>query len=482
MEKNLRKFRTIAIILVVILIALIAFVGVYGKSLNALKNLIPDYTYGMELEGARQLKFVVDTTEEEKEVYVDEQGNILGEVKTEESEGVSLESENTEENAEETQNPQEITEENTPSYATETRTIKKNEDSVLTKENFEKTKKIIQTRLNKQGISEYNIRLDTVTGDMVVEVPDDENVNIVYQLVQTKGEIQIIDHQTGIVLIDGSHVKKVEAVYTSGESYQTFLQVTFDKEGAEKLKEISNEYVEVTDETGKATTTYVEVTLDGEALLTTYFGEELEAGIIQIPMGDVTTDIEEFRSLFETTQYLANIMNNGQTPVVYSLSSDNFLKLSITDTQILVAVIIAIVALIIASIILIVKFKLNGLLAAISNIGFIALVTIILRYTKVTITLNSVISFVAMIVLNIVFLKMYLKNMIKLSEINAYKETMKNYYLSVIPVAVVAVIFTFMANATISSIGMIVFWSMFIQAIYNFLITRALYLGQDKAK
>ena len=81
MEKNLRKFRTIAIVLVVILIALIAFVGVYGKSLNALKNLIPDYTYGMELEGARQLKFVVDTTEEEKEVYVDEQGNILGEVK-----------------------------------------------------------------------------------------------------------------------------------------------------------------------------------------------------------------------------------------------------------------------------------------------------------------------------------------------------------------------------------------------------------------
>ena len=482
MEKNLRKFRTIAIILVVILIALIAFVGVYGKSLNALKNLIPDYTYGMELEGARQLKFVVDTTEEEKEVYVDEQGNILGEVKTEESEGVSLETENTEETTEETQNPQEITEENTPSYATETRTIKKNEDSVLTKENFEKTKKIIQTRLNKQGISEYNVRLDTVTGDMVVEVPDDENVNIVYQLVQTKGEIQIIDHQTGIILIDSSHVKKVEAVYTSGESYQTFLQVTFDKEGAEKLKEISNEYVEVTDETGEATTTYVEVTLDGEALLTTYFGEELEAGIIQIPMGDATTDIEEFRSLFETTQYLANIMNNGQTPVVYSLSSDNFLKSSITDTQILVAVIIAIVALILASIILIVKFKVKGLLAAISNIGFIALVTIILRYTKVTITLNSVITFVAMIVLNIVFLKMYLKNMIKLSEINAYKETMKNYYLSVIPVGVVAVIFTFMANATISSIGMIVFWSMFIQAIYNFLITRALYLGQDKAK
>lgn len=480
MEKNLRKFRTIAIILVIILLALIAFVGIYGKNLNAFKNLIPDYSFGMELEGSRQLKFVVDTTSEEKEVYVDEQGNVLGEVKTEEDEGVSLE---TEETSEEAEGPaEEITETNTPSYATETRTIKKNEYGVLTKDNFEKTKKIIQTRLNKQGISEYNIRLDTVTGDMVVEVPDNENVNIVYQLVQTKGDIQIIDHQTGLILIDSSHVKKVEAVYTSDQSFQTFLQVTFDKEGAEKLKEISNQYVEVTDETGESTKTYVEVTLDGEALLTTYFGEELEAGIIQIPMGEATTDVEEFKALFETTQYLANIMNNGQTPVVYSLNSDNFLKSSITDTQKLVFTIILVVALVIASIILIAKYKVKGLLAAISNIGFIALTTIVLRYTKVTITLNSIIFFIAMVVLNIIFLKMYLKNMQKLPESEAYVETLKHYYLSIIPVGVVAIIFTFMANATISSVGMIVFWSMFIQVIYNLAITRTLYLGQNKAK
>ena len=62
MEKNLRKFRTIAIVLVVVLISLIAFVGIFGKSLNQFKNLIPSYTYGMDLEGSRELKFVVDTT------------------------------------------------------------------------------------------------------------------------------------------------------------------------------------------------------------------------------------------------------------------------------------------------------------------------------------------------------------------------------------------------------------------------------------
>ena len=199
-------------------------------------------------------------------------------------------------------------------------------------------------------------------------------------------------------------------------------------------------------------------------------------------MGEATTDVEEFKALFETTQYLANIMNNGQTPVVYSLNSDNFLKSSITDTQKLVFTIILVVALVIASIILIAKYKVKGLLAAISNIGFIALTTIVLRYTKVTITLNSIIFFIAMVVLNIIFLKMYLKNMQKLPESEAYVETLKHYYLSIIPVGVVAIIFTFMANATISSVGMIVFWSMFIQVIYNLAITRTLYLGQNKAK
>ena len=149
MEKNLKKIRTVALILLITLIALIAFAGVFGKSLNQFKNIIPDYTYGMELNGTRELKFVVDTSEEEKEVYVDDDGNILGEVKDSSSNSnVSLSKDNSSETTE--------TEKTELSYAKETRKIKKNDDSVLTKDNYEKTKKVIQNRFNKQGISEYH--------------------------------------------------------------------------------------------------------------------------------------------------------------------------------------------------------------------------------------------------------------------------------------------------------------------------------------
>lgn len=473
MEKNLKKIRTVALILLITLIALIAFAGVFGKSLNQFKNIIPDYTYGMELNGTRELKFVVDTSEEEKEVYVDDDGNILGEVKDSSSNSnVSLSKDNSSETTE--------TEKTELSYAKETRKIKKNDDSALTKDNYEKTKKVIQNRFNKQGISEYDIRLDNVTGAIVVDVPDSSDINSIYELVQTKGNIQIIDNQTGIVLIDGKNVKKVEAVYSSSasEGYRTMLQITFDQTGADKLKEISNQYVEVKDEEGNSTKTYVQISLDGQTMLTTYFGEELNDGIIQIPVGDTTKDVSEFKNLYTTAQFMATIMNDGQTPVVYKLNSDNFIKSEFTEQDIIIAKVALVVILVLVTVIFSIKFKLNGLLAGIANIGFVALTSLILRYTKVTITINSVISFVTMIILNIVFMKMLLKALMEKSSSEALNKTMIKYYLSIIPVGVVAVIFTFMSNITVGSVGMLIFWCLFIQVIYNFIVVKALYLGR----
>ena len=105
MEKGLKTIRTIAILLIVILISVIAFGGLYLKSNGIWTNVLPEFNYGMELSGIRELRFVLDNTEEEKQVYVDEEGNILGEVK-EEAETISLDTnENTtEESNENTEN------------------------------------------------------------------------------------------------------------------------------------------------------------------------------------------------------------------------------------------------------------------------------------------------------------------------------------------------------------------------------------------
>ena len=134
MEKNLKKIRTIAILLIAILVSIIAFCGAYFKTSGIWKNRIPDFNYGMELSGMRELRFKLDEEEVEKKVYIDSEGNIAGEVKESESENpgeISLVQDETE-NSEENNNSEE---DNVPEgYTVETRTIKVNEDSAINEE------------------------------------------------------------------------------------------------------------------------------------------------------------------------------------------------------------------------------------------------------------------------------------------------------------------------------------------------------------
>lgn len=466
MEKVLKTVKRIAITLMIIALSIIAFIGVYSKQNNVWSNQIPDFNFGIELDGLRELRYALDTSEEEKNVYVDAEGNIIGEVKEEEteSEGISLDT-STEETTEET----EEAEENKPNYATEVRTIKANEDSVKTIQNFEKAKKIIQKRLENEDVYEYNMRLDNLTGELIVEVPDDDKLSATHSAVTTKGKFEIIDDQTGIILMDRSDIKQVKAgMYQADTGYQVCLEITFNKEGAEKLKNVSNEYREVVDDAGESTIYYIAVNLDGETLTKTYFGEELPNGVIQLPLGQVSTDSETINGTMQEVRRIADVINNEELPIAYALSSDNFIQSEITEKHMQIAFIVFAIATLVVSVILMIKFKVKGLIAAILGIGYIAILNIIARYTGIYITINAAITFVCMIVLNYVFMKIFLSEDAKNEEIKeSFVATLKKYYLAIIPVCIIAVVFTFTSNVIISSIGMILFWGLLVQAIYN---------------
>ena len=76
LEKILEKVKMLVVVALVILVSLVAFWGVFWKDKGVWKNAVPDYQYGMELEGRRELRYGLDTSEQEKYVYVDENGNI----------------------------------------------------------------------------------------------------------------------------------------------------------------------------------------------------------------------------------------------------------------------------------------------------------------------------------------------------------------------------------------------------------------------
>lgn len=486
MEKKLKKFKTLAVVLIVVLISAIAFGGLYIKSQGVWKNILPEFSYGMELNGVRELRFVLDTSEEEKEVYIDENGNYAGDVvkekETTSSPEIDLVDENgnpiSSENTEATQEDSNENKENEPKedelsgYTVEERTVKANEDSNINITNFEKAKKIIQERLETLDLYEYNIRLDDVTGELVVEVPDNNNVEIQESMIATKGKFEVVDHQNGLVLLDNSNIEKVTSTYTNNDNgYQSYLVVQLNKQGTEKLKEISKRYISSTDENGIATTKYVAVEFDDQELIQTYFGDELTNGVLQIPLGQTATEYEDFTKTYNSTTRVASILNSEIMPIAYKLNADNYIQSDITGETQLIAIVSFAIIILILSIVMIVKYKVSGLKFAIFNVGYIAIVTLIFRYTNVLLTLNSLVAFIGVVGINMLFEYKLLENLKKTDDVKlVFTETMKQLYLAIIPVAIIAVIFTFMASAVISSIGMVLFWGIAVQALYSSLL------------
>lgn len=474
MKKVLKINKTLIVLGIIILISIVSFLGLYEKTNGVWSNLLPNYNLGTDLNGYRELHFTLDTAEEEKEVYVDDDGNILGFVEdgqnSKQDTSVSLVQEN--ENS-----GTEVSQEENSEYKTENRTVKANEDSDKTIENFELSKQIIQKRLKTLTEFEYNIRVDSITGDLVLEAQDDENLSTAESLITSKGKFDIIDYQTGIVLLDKAELSSVNTLSNYEEGgYQLYLQITLNNNGKDKLSEISKKYVETTNEAGESSTEYIAVRFEGQTLLSTYFGEEITNGVLTIPIGNLTTDQTEYSEILEQANRIANILNEEELPLQYTLTSDNYIKSEITDEVIFTAKIVVALAILVISAILIVKFKLNGVILSITSIGYIAITALLIRYANVKITLNSIYSLIICIALNYVFIITLLN---KLKEQNlkiAFVQAMKEYYLLIIPVIVISVIFTFATSVAVSSIGMTLFWGLLVGLVYNWLVVLVLKL------
>lgn len=479
MENVLKKLKIFVVILIVLLLSLAAFVGVFVKDKGIWTNVVADYQFGKDIAGNREIKYALNDESEEKYVYVDDNGNIQGEV-WKDGKSITQEDEN-EENSDEN-----------VSYKKENRTIQANSDEDRNKENFELSKKIIQERFKDQEIEDYNIRLDDVTGKVQIELSnDDEKVELAEELVEEQGKFKIIDYQNGIVLMDNNDIKNVSVVYSNADStYNTYLQIEFNKQGKEKLKNISNEYVETviqkeendtenaeenteeTEDSEEKEIKYVSVVFDDTTMMTTYFGEEMSSGILQIKTGQSRTEYEDFRKDYESAKLIANILNSGVLPIDYELESDNFVGTNLPENIVKGVKVIAITMVAIVSIIFIIKYKFNGFVCSILSIGYMAVLSLVIRYTNVIITINGLVALICMICANYIFNLMLLNNL-KNNEFGiAYSETMKKFYLSVIPLIVISIVFTFAKYTLINSIGMVVFWAILLMALYNFILTR----------
>ena len=484
----MKKIKIITMIVLIILITMVSFFGVYTQVQNRMENQVRDYALDMDLDGARYVRLSVN--KESTDVIKDADGN---EVETDE----------------------EMTDEQLAENGYTKESVPNNSEDVLTVENYEKSKEIIAERLESQGVGEYEISVDNETGDILVQIPENENTDSFVSNMNTIGKFEMIDADTKEVLMDNNDIKLVNVMYGSSSSTSSgttvYLDIEFNKEGSKKLENISNTYVESTDTTNTTSedtntttenttntenenttidnttstedsteSTAKEITLkiDDEEIMTTSFDEPIENGKLQLSMGSSTTDVGTLQDNISQASSIASVLDSGKLPIQYDVISNEYVLSDITNTHIEYLAIAVGIVLLVGLVIFIIRYKVNGLLSVISFIGLISLYLLVIRYTNVSVSIQGIVGIIVTVILNYIFINKILST-IKKSEDNkkletvkeGIKESYKEFFMKLMPICISVIVFCFISWTTISSFGMVMFWGIALIALYNYLIT-----------
>ena len=128
---------------------------------------------------------------------------------------------------------------------------------------------------------------------------------------------------------------------------------------------------------------------------------------------------------------------------------------------------------------MIIKYRLSGILRAIMSVGFIAILLLVIRYTDVALSLEGLLAIELGFIINTIFNFMILKaekegKLEGKEKNNNFKNILKSYTLSLVPILIVALVYCFTQWAGMLSTGMVLFWSILISWIYNTLLNKFL--------
>ena len=500
-----KKLKLITEILAILIICLVSFVGVYGQNANKMVNKVKGYDLAKDLKGYRELVFSVSDAVEVKS----SEGDVVGNTDT-------------------------YSDSDIESYSYTKTENKVNSDENLTLENYKKCKEIIENRLKSLNVEDYNLSLNTENGTINLQIPEDNDTDHTASNILQVSKFEIRDSEdSSNVFITNDNIKNISSAYnTTEEGTTVYLQILLDKDGANKLKELSTgEYAtkpeeENTDtendeenqtEDENAVEAEAEITTEGEEsnestdteneeepkaeeensdeenadeekddqkkivlaidrndMITTSFDEPINDGVISLSMGQATKDSEEISDQLKSTSTIALLVKSGKMPLTYKVSENNYVNTDITqDTVQKILIVIGVITLI-GLILFIKKYKLRGLIAAISYIGFIALYLLVVRYTNVEITLEGITASVIILIINYILTN----NLLKIKDVNKeekskiYLTELKSWIIKLLPIFIISIIFVFIKWTRITSFGMNIFWGIILSIIYSYLLTR----------
>ena len=449
-----QKLKIIVLILIIVLVSLMSFGGLFIQNNGKMVNLLPNYIKGMDLKGYRYI--TLEVAEDEENDHDNEEEKVEESAQT-----------------------------------------KEQQTEVDAKKDFINAKKIIEKRLKEMNVAQYTVAQDEQTGRIIINMVEDTATDTVIQYLYTTGNLTIEDPD-GNVLLDSSQIKQVKTMYANtNNGTSIYLNIEFNKEGKEILRNISNEYriPENTEEdTEEKATENVEenteeskevtIKIDGAKVLSTQFEKEITNGSIQLSVGGATTSQAELQTYAKEAGYVEKILNNGALPVEYEVTANRYVKSNITADTYPIGIIVLTVIVLGAMIYLIVRYKKNGLLSSIAYIGYIAVLLLVIRYTNVIITIEGIFGLIISLAINYI-INIYILNYINKATDKEEVETNFNrgfvkISIALIPVLILSVILILTSWLQIYSFAMIIFWGLAIAIIWNIILTKTLILNSIK--
>ena len=451
----MKMVKITTIILAIILVSLVAFGGVYIKTQNRMEDKVKEYSFGRELNWGRIIELKVKEESDEEE-----------------------------------------------------ETTTQNSDD-LTVENYETVKNTIEKRLKSLSAQDYTISLNKKDGTIRVELPEDERTDDLAYYLVASGKVELKEKDTSTELLNESMVKKVQYTYKTNTdgAYQVYLEILLTKDGQSKIEEIKNDYallateIEEIEKKDKSTTDSTEDTTTTEETDTTtentdgtdenkeetkkvaklslagteYDIESLEKNKITVKIGSETSNNTSVNNNIAKAAEIAMLVNSGKYPIEYEAKTNRLVYSDISKEQLIYFALIIAILLVVVFIVFTVKYKTKGLLSSISCVGFIAILSLLLRYTNVNISIEGIGAIILTILIDlklnqIMLNKMKTMNVVNEATVSSYKEI----FSKLIPIMIITLVFCFSGWANLSSFGMIMFWGLILVAVYNVIFTKTL--------
>ena len=252
--------------------------------------------------------------------------------------------------------------------------------SKVTSDEMGAAESIIRARLDAEGYSEATISRQGDTG-IRVEIPNIDDPQEAVKMIGATAKLEFLDADKNVIM-DGSkkYVSGAVSKYgqlSEGGSNEYYVQLSFSKEGQKVFKEATEKAVAATSENKN----YISIALDGEVQMSPSVKEVIDSDSCVITGGYTA----------EAAESVANLISSGQLP--FSLKDAELRSVGPTlgSKALSTSLKAALIGIILVMIFMLLVYRLPGLVADISLVAYISLVTLIMAgffVTKFRVTLT----------------------------------------------------------------------------------------------